>query len=179
MKNQDTERMLQTLADSLTSVTKVDEQELKTALKTLGLDIDPNIFKQAATSMTEKTIAYIHSLDETEAKVAVFVNELGIAFSKQFAKGNPSGFLKPGQLTSPDEGLVKVAPSSEVELTALIEMLQTRLNQLYTMRRGQLITLPSQHVDGDPIEAWCCRCGRSVVRPSDGEDTCSSCLRNI
>lgn len=186
--NSDMERLVKEISDSAKNVQGADDRDLQMFLTMLGLDVEPSVFKKVVLGLTEKTITFIRSLDETESKIAVVLNRIGSAAFTRSISSSPQ-LLKPGQVKDADmshwedradEVLARVKPSGEVETTAVIEMLEARLGQLYQMRRGKILKHPGRPpVDPEDVEAWCGQCGRNVVRPSDGEDTCHACLRNV
>jgi len=56
-------------------------------------------------------------------------------------------------------------------LSARIDALERELHTLYLQRAGQME--PSQE------GGWCARCGRNSVWPSEGQDTCRTCLAEL
>lgn len=69
---------------------------------------------------------------------------------------------------------------SEAEITADVEALEVRLEELYAERRGRLIEpQPPTGEDGEPLGpqwGWCAGCGRRQVDAAQGDDTCGDCL---
>ena len=63
----------------------------------------------------------------------------------------------------------------EHHISTEIQQLEERLAALYKQRGGLVISRAQTGEDDEDTEAWC-RCGRNRVRPSDGQDTCDTCL---
>jgi hypothetical protein len=63
----------------------------------------------------------------------------------------------------------------EAALSTEIAALEERLAQLYSERGGLVISETTVGEGEVETVAWC-KCGKNRVRPSEGQDTCDTCL---